>query len=128
LDDAAALLLVHLLEKNGLKARFAPKGGGSDSFVHQMIDMGDAKTVCLSYLDSANVNRARYILRRLRRRNPEAVAIIGFWGHESNKVQLADTVGANVVTRLEEALEALTTADRQASAATKPPELQPEAA
>lgn len=120
LDEAAALLLMHLLEKAGVPARLASKGDGSEANVYRL-DKIDAKTICLCYLDHGNINRARYILRRLKRRNPDATTIAAFWGFPQDGAQASEAMGCNVVTKFDDAIEAILTTP-------KPGESQSEAA
>jgi hypothetical protein len=71
------------------------------------LDNTGAKTVCLCYLDPGNINRARYILRRLKRRNPDMVAIAAFWGFPHDGAEAAEAIGCGVVTKFDEAVEAI---------------------
>ena len=43
------------------------------------IDLGEPAVVVLSYMNSDSLAHARFLVRRLRRRLPEAKIIVGFW-------------------------------------------------
>jgi predicted PurR-regulated permease PerM len=78
LDQIAASLLAHVLERRGLKAIvLAPE---QVSFNHiQELDTANAKVICLSYLEPLSPANARLLVRRLRKQMPEAVIIAGIW-------------------------------------------------
>jgi hypothetical protein len=80
LDEAAAALLVHLLRSEhsvrigeALPAEaLASDNPGERPFERAM--------VCLSLISTTSPARARYLVRRLRRRAPGARVLVGFWG------------------------------------------------
>jgi predicted PurR-regulated permease PerM len=81
LDEAAALLLAHLLHREphmnaGLP--LLPDALSSDTS-HLPLFM-DASVVCLSLISTSSPARARYLVRRIRRRAPRASVVVGFWG------------------------------------------------
>ena len=55
----------------------------------------NAALVCLSLISTGSPVRARYLVRRVRRRAPRAAVIVGFWGSSSElpakEVTLATT-------------------------------------
>jgi predicted PurR-regulated permease PerM len=79
LDEAAAALLAQILGKQGIEVKVEPAGGlGSGRFSHLSTD--GVQLVCLSYLDAdLSPAGARFAVRRLRRRLPEAKILAGFW-------------------------------------------------
>ena len=79
LDEAAALLLVSLLEKGDVNARVATAAEASDSGPgeHDHIT-----AVCVCYLDPTNSARAPYLLKRIKRRIPDATPIAAVFGAE----------------------------------------------
>jgi predicted PurR-regulated permease PerM len=112
LDEAAALLLVDLLGKRGLGARVASANEVSSANIQQL-DASDVRFICLSYVDPGNGTNAHYLMRRLRRRIPDAQAIAGFWGLSGDNSRILDavaTTGCDVVTTLGEAMERITAA------------------
>src|SRR4029079_1503244 len=81
LDDAASLLLAHLLQRQGLTARVA---GYETLSVAGIAELDPARigVICLSYLDVSSEAHLRFAVRRLRRRVPEAKVLVGCWGQD----------------------------------------------
>jgi hypothetical protein len=112
LDEAAALLFVHLLEKRGIGARMISANEASTANI-QNLNVAGVRFICLSYLESSGGAHAHYLMRRLRRRIPDAHAIAGFWGLSDNDSRFLDAFGATeaeVVTNFHGALESVMTA------------------
>ena len=108
IDEAASLMLVHLLEKHGLKALSQPF---ADVTIAEaiMIEAIDAPMVCLSYFGAgANPAHVRYLIRRLKRRMPMTKFLAGYWllGADAQKSEdWKASVGADfVATSLAEAV------------------------
>jgi predicted PurR-regulated permease PerM len=78
LDHAAANLLSHLLERQGIGTRIASFEEVSPSTIHDLTCDG-VRAICVSYLEPGNPKNARYLARRLRRRMPGLPLIAGFW-------------------------------------------------
>ncbi len=79
LDEAAALMLVHLLEKRGLTAHSQPF---ADAAMTKAVTVDDtnAPLVCLSYFGAgANPAHVRYLIRRLKRRMPMTKFLACYW-------------------------------------------------
>ena len=104
LDEAAALLLTSLLEKAGIVARLAAAGEASDA---EPEEHETVRAVCVCYLDPANSTRAPYLLKRIKRRIPDALPIAAVFGSESPP-HLGDDY--RVVTTLDGALQAVVSA------------------
>jgi hypothetical protein len=104
LDEAAAWLLIHLLEEQGIGARLVASTEVSASNVDKL-DITDTTIVCLCYLDPGNLARARYLVRRIRHHIPAAKIISAFWGFNKETSEAAQAMGCEIVTRLEEAVE-----------------------
>jgi predicted PurR-regulated permease PerM len=104
LDEAAALLLVSLLEKADVNARVATATEASDAGPGEQDDI---TAVCVCYLDPANSARAPYLLKRIKRRIPDAMPIAAVFGSET-----APNLGDDyrVVTTLDGALQAIVSA------------------
>lgn len=106
LDEAAALMLMDLLEKQGVGARLVSAGDASTASIDRL-DAGGVRFICLSYLEPGSGTNAHYLMRRLRRRIPAAQTIAGFWGLAPGDREFLDavaTVGCDVITTLGEAL------------------------
>jgi predicted PurR-regulated permease PerM len=79
LDEAAALLLVHLLRSEhsvGTAEALPAEALASDSF---QPSLEHATVICLSLISTNSPVRARYLVRRLRRRAPRARVLVGLW-------------------------------------------------
>jgi hypothetical protein len=107
LDEAAALLLADLLEKRGMGARVISASEASAANIHKL-DASGVRVILLSHLESGSGAHAHYLMRRLRRRIPDAQAIAGFWGLSDDNGRFLDAFGtteAEVVTIFQDALE-----------------------
>jgi predicted PurR-regulated permease PerM len=104
LDEAAALLLVSLLEKADVNARLATAAEASDVGPGEHDDI---TAVCVCYLDPANSARAPYLLKRIKRRIPDAMPVAAVFGSET-----APNLGDDyrVVTTLDAAVQAIVSA------------------
>jgi hypothetical protein len=75
---------------------------------------------CLSYLEPGSFTNPRYLVRRLRRRLPQAKIVDGFWTLTAQEVEERDALAATradcVVTSLRQAVEQVVSAARQAAA------------
>jgi predicted PurR-regulated permease PerM len=78
LDHAAASLLAHLLERQGLGTRLATSEELTPTSV-QDFDCEGVQAICISYLEPGSPKNARYMARRLRKRMPGVPLIAGFW-------------------------------------------------
>jgi predicted PurR-regulated permease PerM len=117
LDEAAALMLAQMLEKHGLGARAA----GLDDVTGRglaRLEAGGLKLVCVSYFGAATgLARARYLVRRLKRRFPGARVVACLWGMGDDRNIAEGTLAAGadlVVGTLKEAVEAAVHSAREA--------------
>lgn len=79
LDEAAALMVSQILEKHGLSANALPPTTMLTSGLERLAEQAPA-LVCLCYIGPRNTAHVRYALRRLRRRVPRAILVLGqFW-------------------------------------------------
>ncbi|MEJ1970292.1 MAG: AI-2E family transporter [Rhizomicrobium sp.] len=78
LDHAAASLLAHLLERQGIGARIATFEDVSPANIQDLRCDG-VRVICVSYLEPGSPKNARYLARRLRKRMPGLPLIAGFW-------------------------------------------------
>ena len=76
---------------------------------------------CLSYLEPGSFNNARYLVRRLRRRLPQAKIVDGFWTLTAQEARERDALAATradcVVTSLRQAVEQVVNAAKEAASA-----------
>ena len=93
LDEAAAALLAHVLEKRGIGARVLSSNEVSPTHLARL-EVGGVQVVCVSYLDPGNYKNAKYLVRRLKKRIPNAHPIAGFWGYAENDSHYLDSVEA----------------------------------
>jgi len=78
IDEAAAIMLAQLSTAHGLAARVEGAESLSSTNVFRLETTG-VVTVCLIYLDSSGPAHMRYSVRRLRRKLPKAIIILGCW-------------------------------------------------
>jgi hypothetical protein len=126
LDLAAAWLLQHLLRLRGHRAVvFSPDA--LSTFNIDRLPLRGASIVCLSMVSTTSPARARYLVRRIRRRARRARLIIGLWGPERVDFPSADAAVASaadaVVTSLAAALAEIEAALAEAA---PPPEKLPQ--
>ena len=77
LDHAAASLLAHLLERQGIGTRLASSEDVSPTNITD-IDCDGVQVICVSYLEPGSPKNARYMARRLRKRMSNVPLIAGF--------------------------------------------------
>jgi predicted PurR-regulated permease PerM len=112
LDETAASLLVHLLRaEHSVRVDEAlPAEALASSYPREWL-FGQATLVCLSLISTTSPARARYLVRRLRRRAPRARVVVGFWGlaHEELPVAVAAIAGPDIMvaTSLRDAVTSL---------------------
>jgi predicted PurR-regulated permease PerM len=108
LDEAAAAMLAQLLAKHGVGARVVPSVAVSVANLPRL-DVAGVQIVCLSYLEPGSFTNALYLVRRLRRRLPQARIIDGFWTLTKQEAEARDALTAThadyVVTTLQQAVE-----------------------
>ena len=78
LDDAAAAMLAQLLEREGAIVRNIPHEALQSATLREA-DLGTPSAIVLSYMNSNSLAHARFLVRRVRRRFPDAAIILGFW-------------------------------------------------
>jgi hypothetical protein len=126
LDEAAAAMLVQLLEKQGIAARVVPSEAVATENILRL-DVTDVDLVCLSHLEPGGFTNARYLVRRLRRKLPNAQIIAGFWMLSEADAEQRDALresGADlVVTSLGQATEQVTMANDSLLRAAMPGQL-----
>jgi predicted PurR-regulated permease PerM len=101
LDEAAALLLVNVLRLERHIEIGAPLSADALSADTAYLPIfKDASVVCLSLISTSSPARARFLVRRIRRRAPGAHILVGFWGSAAREVaaeEMARTTSAQAV-------------------------------
>ena len=87
IDEAAAIMLGQLTIAHGLSSRVEAADVLSTENVFRLDTTGVA-IVCLVYLDANSPAHMRYSVRRLRRKLPKAVIILGCWIKDMDRPQL----------------------------------------
>ena len=113
-------MLAQLLEKRGIGARVVPSEAVSVANMMRL-DVAGVQMACLSYLEPGNFTNARYLVRRLRRRLPQAKIVDGFWTLTAPEAEERDALAATradcVVTSLRQAVEQVVNAAKTAASA-----------
>lgn len=93
LDQAAASMLSQLVERRGLGARVAPFEDVRTPNLFRLETSG-VKMICVSYMNPDSIAQARLLVRRLRRKFPEAPILVGLWTLRSaNQIAARDPLG-----------------------------------
>jgi predicted PurR-regulated permease PerM len=108
LDELAARMLAQLLGKHGLKARIVPHEAVSRTRI-AALDVAGIAMMCISFINvGGSTARLRYLLRRLRGRQPTVRLLLGLWPAQDTEVvdgDLRRALGADFyVTSLREAV------------------------
>src|SRR5882672_11509692 len=129
IDEAAAIMLGQLSTAHGLKARVEAAEALSTANIFRLETTG-VMIVCLVYLDLSAPAHMRYAVRRLRRKLPQAIIILGCWMKDIDVGGLerlrdgarADLVAASLGEAVKLCIE-LARADKQSDIAPKPEQL-----
>jgi predicted PurR-regulated permease PerM len=78
LDEAAAIMFAQLCTAHGLAARVEESNALTTTNIFRLETAGVA-LICLSYLDTTNAAHIRYAIRRIRRKLPRAIIMVGCW-------------------------------------------------
>jgi hypothetical protein len=87
IDEAAAIMLGQLSTAHGLAARVEAAEALSTANVFRLETTGVA-IICLVYMGATGPAHMRYSVRRLRRKIPKAIIILGCWIKEMNPAAL----------------------------------------
>jgi predicted PurR-regulated permease PerM len=79
LDEAACMMIVHLLERRQIGARAEPAGALTISRLSNF-DLAGVELVCICYLENVSAAQVRYAVRRFRRRAPDVGTIVALLG------------------------------------------------
>jgi predicted PurR-regulated permease PerM len=83
LDEAVALMVAQLIEREGIGARVEQVDALSMSRIFSL-DTKDVALVCLCYVENATSAQIRYAIRRLRRKAPKAFILVTLVGAANN--------------------------------------------
>jgi hypothetical protein len=83
LDEAAALILAQIMEKHGIVARVLPSKALAAANLAVLAEQSPA-LICLCYLDWQSTAHVKYAIKRLRRRLPQTIIVLGWLGPSSN--------------------------------------------
>ncbi len=104
LDEAAALMLGQILEKHGLAAEALPPTALLAPGMERLVARAPA-LICLCYIGPHNAAHVKYALRRLRRRLPTAILVLGELSQVSSP--LADIKGPSLADDVETSLRGI---------------------
>lgn len=104
LDEAAALMLSQILEKHGLAAEALPPTALLAPGMERLAARGPA-LICLCYIGPHHAAHVKYALRRLRRRLPMAILVLGELSQVSSP--LADIKGPLLADEVETSLRGI---------------------
>lgn len=80
LDEAVALVVAEVLSKRGFGVRAEQAGSLSASRIFTL-DTKDVSAICVCFIESASAAQIGYVVRRLRRKVPEAFILIALLGN-----------------------------------------------
>ena len=96
LDEAAARLLVNVLRLERRTAIGPPLSADALSANTAYLPLlKDASVVCLSLISTSSPARARFLVRRIRRRAPRAYILVGFWGSPTREIAAEEIARAS---------------------------------
>jgi hypothetical protein len=81
LDEAAGLMFMDLVRGHGLEGRIEGADALSTANIFRLETAGEA-LVCLSYLDTGSAAHMRFTVRRIRRKLPKAIIMLGLWNSD----------------------------------------------
>jgi len=94
LDDAAAVIIGDILERGDFEVRDITHDELEAVNIGKL-DLADASAIYISYLNMSSVAHARYLVRRIRRRNARIKIIVGFWAEDAGTVEGDKIVGSS---------------------------------
>jgi predicted PurR-regulated permease PerM len=96
LDEAAALLLGNVLRLERHIDTGAPLSAAALSANTAYLPLfRNASLVCLSLISTSSPARARFLVRRIRRRAPRALILVGFWGSPTREIAAEEMARAS---------------------------------
>ncbi len=111
-------MLAQLLQKHGIGARVAPSASVSPPNLFAL-DVADVQMAYLCYFEPGSFTNPHYLVRRLRRKLPNATIADGFWTLKTDEADERDALaktGADLVaTQLHQAIAQVAVAAREAA-------------
>jgi hypothetical protein len=99
LDQAAAAMLGQLLERLGTDVHILPAESLQSARLRD-VDIAAPRIVVLSYMNPESLAHARFLVRRVRRRFPEAAIMVGLWTYSAENMARRDPVEATGADRV----------------------------
>ncbi len=93
LDEAAAMLLVDMLQKYGVGAQVVSSDQSSAAQIASL-DVTAVQVICVSYLEPGTYKNARYQVRRLRKHARGVPVMAVFWGLGDDHSRYLDSIEA----------------------------------
>ena len=104
LDEAVALVVAGVLRQRGFGVRAEPAGSLSVSRIFAL-DTEGITTICVCFIESASAAQIAYVVRRLRRKAPEAFILIALLGNHGLGEEIEQIRQASKADAIETALE-----------------------
>jgi predicted PurR-regulated permease PerM len=124
LDGAAAVMLAQVLENRGLAARALPASAVSHETIGGL-DLEGVASVCLLYLSDTPKAYARFVCRRLKRRQPHLKIVLAAWNLDPRAGTVeqlaADAQADGGASSLNQALQAMAAATGRTQDMATPP-------
>jgi hypothetical protein len=95
LDEAAAIMVAHLVERQGIGARAEHADALSMSRMSSW-DITDVALICLCYIEHATPAQIRYAIRRIRRRSPDLLILVALFGN-AERIEGEEESGAEFI-------------------------------
>jgi len=96
LDEAAATMVAHLVERRGIGARAEKADALSMSRIFSW-ETDDVALICLCYIEYATPAQIRYAIRRIRRRIPKISILVALFGNTERFEDDEESQGAEFV-------------------------------
>jgi len=106
LDEAVALVVADVLRKRGFGVRSEQAGSLSISRIFTL-DTKDVSAICVCFIESASAAQIGYVVRRLRRKVPEAFILIALLGNHGLGEETEQLRQASKADAIETTLEGL---------------------
>jgi predicted PurR-regulated permease PerM len=110
LDEAAAAMLAHELDLNGIGDHYLPSSAIAPEAIGEL-NLAGVEVICLSYLHPDPQAYARFVCRRLKRRAPDIKVLLCLWNlslDAGTPEHFGTAAGADAaVSSLEDALESI---------------------
>lgn len=93
LDDAAAVIVGDLLERQDFEVDDITHDELEAANINK-VDFAGVSAIYVSYLNASSMAHARYLVRRIRRRNGRVKIVVGYWAEDSDRVDGEKIVGS----------------------------------